>query len=138
MNPKIHHLVVYHNDQTTRPPKSLGGGGVNTRASNTEVAEEQLREQQTAKQTTESASVRERKETLIKEVSPIELSIITYWEQKVLVHKAGHIKLFYNQWCSLTSNKEVLETVSGIPIDIVGYLRNYQSMLSISLWEGRA
>ena len=51
----------------------------------------------------------------------MELSIITYWEQKVLVHKAGRIKLFYNQWCS---DKEVLETVSGIPIDI-GYLSNY-------------
>ena len=65
MNPKIHHLVIYHSDQTTRPPKSPGRGG-GTRASNTEVAEEQLREQQSAKQTTESASVPERKESLIR------------------------------------------------------------------------
>ena len=64
---------------------------VNTRASNTEVAEEQLREQQSAKQNTESASVPERKETL--EVSPIKLSIITYWELRLVTPDAYMAKI---------------------------------------------
>ena len=49
------------------------------------------------------------------------MALLVLPEKKI--HKEK--KLFYKQWCSLISHKEVLETVSGIPIDIVGYLSNY-------------
>ena len=75
---------------------------------------------QQSKTTTEP----ERQETLREEVSSFELSIRKYWEKQVLLHKAGRIKLHYMQWCSLTSDMKVLETVTGIPIDILGNLDN--------------
>ena len=75
---------------------------------------------QQSKTTTEP----ERQETLREEVSSFELSIRKYWEKQVLLHKAGRIKLHYMQWCSLTSDMEVIETVTGMPIDILGNLDN--------------
>ena len=48
--------------------------------------------------------------------------IIVCLENKVWEFKGGCIKGSLNKWCELTSHPEVLGTVSGLPIDLLGDL----------------
>ena len=45
-----------------------------------------------------------------------------YWEQQIATCKAGRIKHHYQEWCQLTSDQEVLETILGLPVDVMGDL----------------
>ena len=48
--------------------------------------------------------------------------IIVCLENKVSLFQGGCIKDKLDEWCELTSDPEVLETVSGLPIDLLGDL----------------
>ena len=39
-----------------------------------------------------------------------------YWEHKLVSLRAGKIKFHFPAWSELTSDKEVLDTVTGLPI----------------------
>ena len=48
-----------------------------------------------------------------------ELLSTRYWEKMVQDMQAGNVTQHISQWCSLTSDPEILDTVSGLPIELV-------------------
>ena len=56
------------------------------------------------------------KQLRLKDLSTVN-NILCYFEHKVKYFKAGALRAYYEQWQSLTSDTEILQMISGQPIE---------------------
>ena len=109
--------------QTKRPPPPEIPGRVIV-STRVQSEGEETRWDQPASTTTEPRKTQERQIGLLEsKVNPMNYIDISYLQEQVYFG-AGGIQHCLQEWCTLTSDQEILDTVTGMPIETFGDLPN--------------